>query len=105
MIATYTSKDDLINNKGSFYDPENLPPMPQKRYEVTKTYNLGFILFLLGFIMPLCWFAGVVVCFCRWKHRDINWGIANLFTSVLVLIAIGGAVAFIVIKKQSSLSS
>ncbi|KXN68841.1 hypothetical protein CONCODRAFT_71942 [Conidiobolus coronatus NRRL 28638] len=90
-----TLPPDYESEKYSIIMEEKASPNNEEYHSESK---LGLILFLIGFIFPLSWIVGVIMCFSRGVHRSKTWGIANSIATVFLLLGLAGFVAYIIIR-------
>ncbi|KXN68842.1 hypothetical protein CONCODRAFT_8806 [Conidiobolus coronatus NRRL 28638] len=86
-----------------FYDIEKLGKNTNTRTSEESGRPLGLFLFIVGFIFPLAWVLGIILCYQKGIHHSKKWFIANGVATILLLV--GLAVWLIVILANGSTSS
>jgi hypothetical protein len=100
--GSFSSNKTLVSTLPPGYESEKyIIVIEEKGLSNNEEYHseskLGLILFLIGFIFPISWIIGVIICFSKGNHRSKTWGIANSIATIFLLLVLAGLVAFIII--------
>jgi cytosine/uracil/thiamine/allantoin permease len=86
-----------------FYDIEKLEKKTDTQTSEESGRPLGLFLFIVGFIFPLTWILGIILCYQKGIHHSKKWFIANGVATILLLI--GLAIWLVVILTNGSATS